>query len=87
MASTEGPPPLLYPIEKGDPGHLASHQETSFGHQDALPFSERLFRGLTLLLQKDPVGLNGFPYKKIIATFSMIPSICHHWCDPTNGID
>jgi hypothetical protein len=87
MASAEGPSPLLYPIKKGNPGHLAPHQETSLGNRDALPFPERLFRGLTLLSQKDPVGSSGFPCKEIMDTFSMIPSMCHHWCDPTNAVD
>jgi len=87
MASAKGPPPLLYPIEKSYPGHLAPHQEASFGDRDALPFFERIFWGLTLLLQKDPVGSNGFPYKEIIYIFSMIPSIYHHWRDTADGID
>src|SRR4030042_330840 len=68
MASTQGAPPLLYPIEKGDTGYLASHQETSFRYPDTPSFSKRLLRGLTLLLQKDPVGLTGFQYKEIIDT-------------------
>jgi hypothetical protein len=46
MASTQGAPPLLYPIEKSDSGYLASHQETSFGYPDAPSFSKRLLQGL-----------------------------------------
>jgi hypothetical protein len=41
MASTQGAPPLLYPVEKSNPGYLASHQKTSFGNQDTLPVSKR----------------------------------------------
>jgi hypothetical protein len=39
------------------------------------------------LLQKEPVGSNGFPYKEIIDIFSMIPSIDHHWRDTADGIE
>jgi hypothetical protein len=78
MASVQGTLSLLYPVEKSDSGYLASYQKTSFGHPDAFSFSERLLRGLTLLLQKGPGKLIGFPYQEIRDTFSMILSICHH---------
>jgi hypothetical protein len=61
VASAQGAPPLLYPIEKGDPGYLASHQKTSFGNPDAPSFSKRPLRGLTLLLKKDPFGFKRIP--------------------------
>jgi len=31
------------------------------------------------LLQKDPVRLNGFRYKEMIDTFSMLPRMNRHW--------
>jgi hypothetical protein len=39
------------------------------------------------LLQKDPVGLIGFPYKEMIYAFSMVPSMCDHWRHPAVGTD
>jgi hypothetical protein len=66
VASSQGPLPLLYAVEKGDSGYLAAHQEKSSGTSDALPFSKRLFRGLTLLSQKGPGELAGFTHNEIL---------------------